>query len=179
MNNMNIRNTEEGIEFGEPSPELKEYMAELERSKKRSPRFAKLPYWIVDTGVLRVLKPNAVKLLINLSRRADWHTSIGRIGNKRISKESKIYKSSVPRGFKDLKRLGVIKTWRRGWPRYYKIQFSPPPDIEKRLEFYRKLDKSPRNTDTYLRDPKTGRFMKKVNSPKTSDVAYPRNTEPA
>ena len=179
MDKRNIKNTEQGPEFAEPSPELKEYMTELEQSNKKTPPFAKFPYWIVDTGVVTVLKPNAVKLLINLIRRAHWVTNIGRIGNKRISKESKIYKSSVSRPFKDLKRLGVIKIWRKGWARYYQIQFSPPPDIEKRVEFYRRPDKCPRNTDIYHRDPKTGRFSKKENSPKNSDVAYPKNTEPA
>ncbi|MDA7857943.1 hypothetical protein N9A72_00435 [bacterium] len=171
--NRDIENTEPEIEFGELSPESKEYMA-AEELKKKNSYFGKLPHWIVNTGVLEVLRPKAVKLLAVLIRYADFTTQNGRVGNKKISKEYDI--KGVSGYFKDLISLGVIKTWRNGWVRYYQIQNSPPPEIERKVEFYRKLDMYPKNTDTYPRDPKTGRFIKKDKLPKNSDMAYPKNT---
>lgn len=179
MDKSYIKNTEQEIEFGEPSTGLKKYMAEMELRRKNA-HFGKIPHWIVDSGVLAILRPSGTKVLKVLIRYADFVTLIGRVGNKKISKKSGV--KGVSTYFKDLVILGIIKTWRKGWTRYYQIQLSPPPDIQKRIEGYRKLyklDKYPKKTDTYSRDPGTGRFVKKDKLPKTSDIAHPKKLEPA
>ena len=189
MEKRNIKGAEPENEFPEPSPWLKREMEKeikKEREKERKwqqrepyPYFGKLPHWIADSGLLEVLRPKAVKVLSLLVRRAHFSTQNGRIGNKTISKECDIGERSVSGYFKELEFFGIIKTWRQGWARYYHICGFPPSDIQKKAEFYRKPDKYPKDTDTYPRDPKTGRFVKKDNLPKNSDAAYPKNTEPA
>lgn len=167
----------EETEFPEPSPEIKKYMAE-EGLKRKTAHFGKLFHWLTDSGVLEILRPKAIKLILMLIRHADFVTGNGRVGNKKIAKKCGIYKGSVSEYFKEVNFFGVIKTWREGRVRYYHINNSPPPDIKTKVDFYRKPDKSPRNTDTYHRDQK-GRFIRKETLPKNSDMAYPKNTEPA
>lgn len=151
---------EEKNEFPEPTPELKKYMAEVDEKRKNA-RFGKQPRWIVDTGVLGVLRPEAVKVLAVLIRWGSWDRSIGRIGNERIIRESGV--KGISDYFKELKVWGVIRTWQVGWRRYYQIQFSPPGDIRQKIEDFRRkqLNKCPVPSDTYSRDSKTGRFKKR------------------
>jgi len=168
---------QEEIPFGEPSSELKEFMG-AEELKRKDRRFAKIPHWIVDTGLLEVLRPKAIKLILMLIRHADFVTGNGRVGNKKIAKKCGIYKGSISGYFREVEFFGVIKTWREGWVRYYHINGSPPPDIKEKVEFYRKPDKYPRNTNIYHRDRK-GRFIRKKTLPKNSEVGYPKNNETA
>ena len=189
MDKRSMESNEPEIPFPEPSPWLrKEMEREVEKEQKRGkerqrtgpyPYFGKFPHWIADSGVLEVLRPKAVKLVILLVRRADFITQNGRIGNETISKKCDIGEKSVSGYYKEVQSFGIIKSWRHGWGRYYHICGFPPPGIQKKVEFYRKPDRYPKDTDTYPRDPKTGRFVKKDNLPKNSDVAYPKNTEPA
>lgn len=148
------------IEFEKPSPECKEYMAKLEEERKNA-WFNKQPKWLVKSGVIAVLRPEAVKVLAVLIYWADFRRLIGRVGNERIKKESGV--KGISDYFKELKDWSVIKVWRIGWRRYYQIQASPPRDIQLKIEAFRKkqLNKYPMTTDTYSRDPKTGRFTKK------------------
>jgi hypothetical protein len=150
---------QEEIEFHEPSPGLKEFM-QAEKPKRKNAHFGRIPHWVIDTGVLEVLRPKAVKVILTLIRYADFTTGNGRIGNKKIAQKCDIFKQDIPGYFKEIKFFGVIETWRQGWVRYYHIQDSPPPDIKEKVEFYRKPDKCRRNTEIYQRDPK-GRFARK------------------
>lgn len=151
---------EEEIEFGKPTPELKEYMAEV-AEKRKNARFGKQPQWIVNSGLLEVLRPETVKVLAVLIHWADFVRQIGRVGNERIDRESGVRGVSVC--VKELKDWGVIKVWKRAWYRYYQIQSAPPKDIDLKVEAFRKkqLNKRPLPSDTYSRDSKTGRFTKK------------------
>lgn len=121
--------------------------------------YGKLPHWPVDCGVLPILTGNDVRVLVDLVRWADYKTGIGRIGNKRIAKESGVSYSSISKSFKNLKRLGVIKTWKKGWVRYYQIlpNFDLPPGILSRT-----MDMYPRKSEAY-RDPISGRFTRTQN----------------
>lgn len=170
---------EDEIEFQEPSPELKKYMAKLEE-ERRNRRFCKIPHWLIDSGALGVMRPTTAKLLMVLARWAYFTTGIGRIGNRKIRK----FKISSPSTyFRELVDLGGIRTWRRGWVRYYRIQFSPPADLEKRIQKMRQLKRKdiyPKKSVTYLRDAQTGKFIRKGDKyPKNTDVAHPKKTVPA
>jgi len=180
---MDKKGIEPEIEFLEPSPWLKSYMKEMEKGiSQETPKektgqkqpqdhklyFGQTPHWIVSHGLLGILKPKATKLLAILIRYADLKTHNGRVGNKRISRECNIHVRSVPGYFRELKSFGIIKTWRKGWPRYYHIQSCPPEDIDERIEACFKPnpgDIYPQNMDTYLptknrpRDSK-GRFKR-------------------
>lgn len=151
---------EEEIEFGKPTPELKEYMAEV-NEKRKNERFNKQPKWLVKSGVIAVLRPETVKVLAVLIYWADFRRLIGRVGNERIARESRVQGVSIC--IKELKDWGVIKVWKKAWRRYYQIQLAPPKDINLKVEAFRKkqLNKCPLSSDTYSRDPKTGRFTKK------------------
>jgi len=162
-----------------PSSEAKRFMARL-AEERRNKRFSKTPHWVTDSGALEVMRPKSAKLLLILTRWAYFTTQIGRLGNRTIRK----FKISSPSTyFRELVFLGVIKTWRRGWVRYYRIQFSPPADLEKRIQKLRQLKRKdiyPKKTVTYLRNGRTGKFTSKGDKyPKNSDVAHPKKTVPA
>ncbi|OGS20059.1 MAG: hypothetical protein A3J83_03560 [Elusimicrobia bacterium RIFOXYA2_FULL_40_6] len=151
-------------------------LPDLPKKEASKSQFCKIPHWITDTGVLEVMRPKAVKMLINLARHANYTTGIGRIGNIRISKKCDIHSKSVSSYFiRDLISFGIIKTWRNGWVRYYQIQWQPPSDVQEHVEFFRKI-KLPKNSDTYLRDSKTGKFVgdkTQESTPKNSDIPSP------
>ena len=152
---------EEKNEFPEPSPELEKYMAEVDE-KRKNEWFDKQPRWIVNSGLLEVLRPETTKVLAVLIRWADFVRGIGRVGNERIKKESGV--KGISDYFKELKDWGVIKVWKKGWYRYYQVQASPPRDIQLKIEDFRRnheLNRYPLPAVTYSRDSKTGRFTKK------------------
>ena len=152
---------EEKNEFPEPTPELKKYMAEVDE-KRKNEWIGKIPHWIVSTGLLEALRPEAVKVLAVLIRWADFVRGIGRVGNERIIRESGV--KGISDYFKELREWGVIKVWKKGWRRYYQVQASPPGDIQLKIEdFHRnhELNKYPLPAVTYSRDSKTGKFTKK------------------
>lgn len=135
-------------------------MARVDKERENK-WFGKIPRWIVDSGLLKVLRPEAVKVLVVLIRWGDWVRGIGRVGNERITRESGV--AGVWGYIKELRDWKVIKVWKKGFRRFYQIQASPPGDIQLKIEAFRKkqLNKHPLPSDTYSRDPKTGRFTKK------------------
>ena len=121
--------------------------------------FGKLPHWLIDYGVLPTLKGNDTKVLCVLIRRADYKTGNGRVSNKRIAEESGANRGSISKSISNLKCAGVIKVWRKGWVRYYKIVPKFNTSSEAWKLFYEKPDKLPKKSVVYLRDSQ-GRFIK-------------------
>ena len=138
---------------------------------KRADLFSKSPHWVVDTGVLAVLQPKGFKIYGVLLRFADFTTGIGRISNKTKARHSDVNIKSISGYMKTLEHLGTIKTWRKGWVKYYKILPTPPSNIKELVSFYSK-DKYPKNMDTYQRETCSGRFKKRE-----SNKSVPTNLE--
>lgn len=120
--------------------------------------FVKLPVWVNRSGLWSVMKHSEKAVYVVLVDRAGFVTRVGRTGNAAISRESGVNRKTVSAIIKSLGRYGLIKTWRKGWPRYYKILEQKPDDIEQMVSFLRP-DKCPRNTDTYPRGSR-GQFKK-------------------
>lgn len=135
----------------------------IERAINRN--FGKLPHWIDDSGVLAAFSGNTVKVLHVLVRRANYITGIGRVGNKRIAKETGVSFSSVSEHLKKLKFAGVIRIWRQGWVRYYRILPEASSLSEEWIKIFGKQDKSPKKSVVYIRNHKTGRFTQKDKDP--------------
>ncbi|MCG2706879.1 MAG: helix-turn-helix domain-containing protein [Candidatus Omnitrophica bacterium] len=130
-----------------------------------SGNFGKLPHWINDSGVLASFCGNTAKVLIVLIRRAHYITGIGRVGNKRIAKEAGVSFSSVSEHLKKLKFAGVIKIWRQGWVRHYRILPEVSSLSEEWIKIFGKQDKSPKKSVAYIRNHKTGRFTQNDKDP--------------
>ena len=121
--------------------------------------FGKLPHWLIDYGVLPTLKGNDIKVLYVLIRRADYKIGNGRVGNRRIAEESGVNLGSISQCIRNLKFAGVIKVWRKGWVRYYKILPKFNTSSEAWRIFDEKPDKIPKKSVVYPRDSQ-GRFIR-------------------
>ena len=162
MNRGYLQRTEETrIEF---APELP---TREERKKKALEYglYAKLPFWVFDTGVWTVLRRNTVKVLGVLCRYAGINNGIGRISNNTIKKLSGIKR--VTQAMKELEFFGIITRWKGRqngyWKRYYQIQRHPPSDLEElkgKIKIHEPVISNRKKHGVYLQDGKTGKFIK-------------------
>lgn len=146
---------------------------------QRNELFGKIPHWFTDSGGLNVLSGKAAKVLIALSRYADFQMNICRPGNKSLSKKSGVSYKSVFVCIKELESLGIIDVQRNGYKRNITIIHKPPVDIERRIKSISPVQKKYRNS--FTRDLR-GRFISQNagNSyPKKSDKLYPKKSDTA
>jgi hypothetical protein len=120
----------------------------------RKEPFGKLPTWVVDLEQLQQLKPNALRVYVALVVLGDNTTRNCWPSQGTLVKKAGVARSSISAAVSQLRDLGLIKTWRRGYRVVYHVEMVPPPFASWTVED----DKCPRNSDTYQREGETGRF---------------------
>lgn len=128
--------------------------------RKTDSLWRKIPHWIVDTGVLSVIAPSALKMYLVLNRFADFRTGQGGVKIEKIVSCSGIHGKSVSRCRRILMQLGLIESRRRGRCLSYRIQMQPPKDIEEFVSVLKKW-KLTRPAEAYPKDAKTGKFVRR------------------
>ena len=144
--------------------------------------FGKFPAWYVKNHVWKMLKPNDVFLLGVLVVRANNITHICSPTWETLSRESGVSFSSIGKAMTRLETLGLIKRWRNGNRVRYHINFQPPEWAVNTTDWTEAGSISPKNPESYSRNPSTGQFLprnSKTKTPSVTEHQVSENTESA
>ena len=93
--------------------------------------FCKTFFWVIDNGLLNVIHGNSVKVLLAISRRANWRSLICNMSNLEISISTGIMKNHISGYIRELRFLKIISVEGSATGRVFKIMEEPPIDLER------------------------------------------------